>query len=825
MRFLRPLLCAVLLAVLPSLRAQPIDAAFAPSLDAEVFALAAQSDGKILVAGNFTTIGSVARIRLARLNSDGSLDGSFTPSPNTTSSCLALQPDGKILVGGDFTAVNGLVRARLARLNADGSLDPTFTNGADASVRAIVLQPDGKILVGGYFVQFAGTARTSLVRLNADGSLDAAFSPVITGTLFPTSATFIEAIAVQPDGKIFVGGNFTTVAGQTRNSLARLNADGSLDATFTLNANSDVQTIVFQSDGKMLVAGSFSQLGGINRAHVVRLLSNGTVDPAFTTSGTDSAVQQVGVQTDGKILLSGNFNLVGSVTRRRLARLNIDGSLDLTFDPDVTGALGLSTPSVYALIAPEAGQVVFGGAFTTVSGQTHNGLARLGNPPVLSLQPTDITASAGAGLTLTVAATGTNLRYQWRRNGTALAGATTATLSLPDFQIADTGSYTVAVSSVIGTTVSPAANLVLAAPIDTRSLAITVTPQSEHALAGTRVTLVSAAVGSAVTFQWKKDGAALPGATAANYTLPSVFTGDMGYYSVVVSSGGSSIESRAAILTVAVPGVEGRLINVSTRGFVPAGGSLTPGFVIAGNGNKRLLIRAIGPTLLRFGVNGIIPDPRLDVVPLGSVTALAANDDWVAGAALTAATNATGAFTLDPASRDSALLTDLAANGSGYTARITTASATTSGLVLAEVYDTEITNSPARLSNVSTRGFVGTGANALVPGFVIGGGGPKQLLIRAVGPGLAPFGVTGLLADPQLSVIPLGKTASVASNDNWGGTTALSAAFAAVGAFALPTDSKDAAVLVRLPPGAYTVTVSGVGDTTGTALVEIYDVP
>lgn len=130
-----------------------------------------------------------------------------------------------------------------------------------------------------------------------------------------------------------------------------------------------------------------------------------------------------------------------------------------------------------------------------------------------------------------------------------------------------------------------------------------------------------------------------------------------------------------------------------------------------------------------------------------------------------------------------------------------------------------------QIVNVSTRGFVGTGANALVPGFVIGGSGPLQLLIRAVGPGLAPFGVTGLLADPQLTVTPLGKDTPVATNDNWGGTATLTAAFAAAGAFALPLDSKDAAALLRLPPGAYTVTVAGVGGTTGTALVEIYEVP
>jgi hypothetical protein len=139
------------------------------------------------------------------------------------------------------------------------------------------------------------------------------------------------------------------------------------------------------------------------------------------------------------------------------------------------------------------------------------------------------------------------------------------------------------------------------------------------------------------------------------------------------------------------------------------------------------------------------------------------------------------------------------------------------------VYDEDPLTSPVRLVNVSTSGFVGVGEQALVPGFVIGGSAPKLLLIRAVGPGLAQFGVGDVLADPQLSLMPLGQNFTVAANDNWGGTTSLQAAFAEAGAFALPAGSKDAAVVVRLPPGGYTVVVSGVASTTGTALVEIYD--
>lgn len=352
--------------------------------------------------------------------------------------------------------------------------------------------------------------------------------------------------------------------------------------------------------------------------------------------------------------------------------------------------------------------------------------------------------------------------------------------------------------------------------------------QSTHANAGDTAVIGVAANGLDLRFQWQKDGVGIASATNATYLIGRATSGDMGYYSVLVSSGGTTIETTPAILTVATPGVSGRIVNVSTRGFVPAGGSLTPGFVLRGSGTKRLVVRAVGPTLLRFGLGGSLADPRMDLVPLGAGNAVLSNDDWGSPAAdvalLVSLSSIVAAFPLDPGTKDAAAIATLdTGTNRAYTVRITGPDAAASGIALAEVYDADAATSPVELTNVSTRGFVGTGANALVPGFVIAGEGPKQLLIRAVGPGLTQFGVTGVLADPQLSVVPLGKDFPVATSDNW--LSDLRPAFVAVGAFPLPPDSKDAAVLVRLPPGGYTVLVSGVGGTTGTALVEIYDVP
>ena len=822
-----PRLAALCLLPVAGASAQTLDALFAPNPNAEVFALAAQPDGKILLGGNFTLLGAAARGRLARINADGSLEAAFNPAPNSTVSALRLQPDGKILVGGGFTVLGGNNRARIARLNADGSLDAGFIASADGvTVDHIALQPDGKVLLAGLFTQINGLPRAALARLNADGSLDTTFDvPIVNSSSTPNTPAVL-AVALQPDGKILIAGNFITVAGRPRNNVARLNADGSLDALFAPDANFTVSAVAVQPDGRIVMGGAFTAVGGAARNRLARLNADGTVDFGFSSSA-DASVQRLALQADGRILVGGTFSSLTGGLRSRLARVGPDGALDLTFDPNVTGTVGGSSPGIYALMVPGPDQVVLGGAFSSVSGQPRSGLARLGSPlPVITRPPADAAALAGATVSLSVASNvATGAQFQWRRNGAPVAGATNATLTLANVQAGDAGAYTVAVTNTFGTTTSTAATLTLGAPASAATLALTAAPQPQHAQAGARVALSAAGAGTGIAFQWRKDGVALAAATGATYTISSATGADMGYYTVVVASGGTAIESAAAILTVATPGVEGRLINVSTRGFVPAGGALTPGFVLAGGGAKRLLVRGVGPTLARFGLAGVLADPRLEVVPLGSVASLAANDDWAASQALATTATAVGAFALDAASRDSALLTDLAAGGAGYTVRITTAAATASGLALAEVYDADPAGSPARLINVSTRGFVGSGAEALVPGFVIGGAGPRQLLIRAVGPGLAPFGVTGLLNDPQLSVAPLGRAAPVAANDNWGGAPGLIAAFAAVGAFGLPAGSGDAAVVVWLPPGAYTVTVSGVGGATGVALVEIYDMP
>jgi hypothetical protein len=264
-----------------------------------------------------------------------------------------------------------------------------------------------------------------------------------------------------------------------------------------------------------------------------------------------------------------------------------------------------------------------------------------------------------------------------------------------------------------------------------------------------------------------------------------------------------------------------RLINLSARAVsAPGANSLIGGFVISGT-SKTVLLRGVGPTLTQFGVTGAVTDPQL-VLDSGS-TQIQAVGAWGGSPTLSTAFSKVGAFALPAASKDDALLTSLA--GGSYTAQVVSTSGAT-GIALAEIYDADPNNlnSASRLVNLSARSAVGTGTNVLIAGFVVGGTGTEQVLIRAIGPTLSSFGVSGTLASPQLTLTTANGT-MIASNTGWNGTAALTSAFSQVGAFPLSSTSKDSAILVTLGPGSYTAVVSGANGTTGVALVEVYEVP
>lgn len=334
-------------------------------------------------------------------------------------------------------------------------------------------------------------------------------------------------------------------------------------------------------------------------------------------------------------------------------------------------------------------------------------------------------------------------------------------------------------------------------------------PTGHSILLGTGTALAVSAQGAGhLWYQWFKDGVPVEGATQAALSLSGTSPSHMGSYSVVVANAGGAVSSAPAKVEIATGSA---LANLSVRTTLAAGQVLTLGAVVSG-GAKNVLIRAAGPALAPFGVSGMA-DPRLELYQGGGTTAIATNDDWPGS--LAGAFAAVGAFAFPAGSRDAAVSQRLSG---AFTVR---ALGTGAGVILVEAYDTDGGISP-RLVNVSARNRVGTGSDILIAGLSLNGAGSKQVLIRAVGPTLTAFGVTGVLGDPALSVID-GTGATVGSNDNW--SAALAATFAQVGAFPLAPGGRDAALLVTLPAGTtYTIQVTGANNTTGEALVEVYEV-
>lgn len=345
-----------------------------------------QNDGKIIIGGRFNAYDGISRRKIARLNMNGSVDTSFDPGLGfgTSSSEIiyasAIQNDGKIIIGGNFTRYNNNIKyAGLARLNPDGSQDTTFKlitgvkgYSFNTSVRTISLQSDGKIIIGGYFSSYNGTTRNSLARINSDGSLDTTFNVVL-----PSNVNVFSS-AIQSNGKIVIAGNFTSINGITLNRIARLNVDGSLDATFDpgtgIGVGSANSICINKYDGKITIGGRFDSYNGIVRYNLARLNSDGSLDNSFDSGsiiGTaNSTVYACALQNDGKVVIGGNFN---SNVTRYFTRLNEDGSIDSTFNQYSKTI----TNYIHSICLQGDGKILIGGLFITYNGSGKIGLARV----------------------------------------------------------------------------------------------------------------------------------------------------------------------------------------------------------------------------------------------------------------------------------------------------------------------------------------------------------------------------------------------------------------------------------------------------------------
>ena len=297
---------------------------FAPGAgaNAPVLAVATQPDGKVLIGGTFSQVDGVPRNLMARLNSDGSLDGGFDPGVTgpafSAVEDIALQSDGRIVIGGSFTGVAGSSRVGLARLNPDGSLDTGFTADLDANqdVYGLRVLPDDAILIGGTFNTVGGVPREHVAKLRANGALDTTFAPAAG------QDDYVYAIDGHPDGTVVIGGPFRQVAGVSRERIARLKPDGSLDMGFNPAADRVVRTVITQRDGKVLVGGDFQQIDGLVREHFTRLDADGHVDSTFAHQGFNLPVESMSLQPDGKAVVGGDFTSAGATPRNRIARVH-----------------------------------------------------------------------------------------------------------------------------------------------------------------------------------------------------------------------------------------------------------------------------------------------------------------------------------------------------------------------------------------------------------------------------------------------------------------------------------------------------------------------
>jgi len=357
-----------------------------------VYTTVVLSNGKVLVGGCFTEFDGVAAGRIIRLNSDGSIDNSFSTGTGFDDCVnkIRVQSNGKILVVGGFTDFNSSSRNYICRLNADGSLDATFDpgTGADAQIFDCLIHPsNGTILIGGDFLNYDGASRNSIARLNSDGSIDTSFDPGMGPGGSPNN--YVLCLGLQTSGKIVAAGNFHSYAGNTAEAIFRTNPDGSFDSSFDCDpgANARINDMYIDGNDRVTIAGIFSEVDGASRNGLARLNSDGTIESSSTFDpgtgvgavGSSPTVYAVTQNNQGKYLIGGNFNSYDGATLNHFALLDnyvqnvsIGGVADANFQPGIGPNDELRTCTAQA-----DGRIIIGGYFTSYTGTSVNKVARI----------------------------------------------------------------------------------------------------------------------------------------------------------------------------------------------------------------------------------------------------------------------------------------------------------------------------------------------------------------------------------------------------------------------------------------------------------------
>lgn len=310
-----------------------------------VRASALQSDGKLLIGGLFDTIGFFTRKNMARIDSSGQLDTSFQTGIGFNNEVFAISENGqRILAAGFFNSYNGTTVPSLVCLLPNGQRDTSFilANNVFLSINVVHLMPNNMAYIGGNMTNYNGTPVGRLIRLHPNGTLDTTFN---IGTGFSSTVT---SLTIQPDGKLLVGGNFSTVNGQTHNRIVRLNPNGSIDTTFNsgTGANSNIPAICVQNDGKILIGGGFTTYNGVAITRLARLLSNGSIDTSFTQAfSVNGGITSIKLQANGRIVAAGGFSSYNNVQVSRVVRLNNTGCIPPTQPTISTSATVKNCPS------------------------------------------------------------------------------------------------------------------------------------------------------------------------------------------------------------------------------------------------------------------------------------------------------------------------------------------------------------------------------------------------------------------------------------------------------------------------------------------------
>jgi outer membrane protein assembly factor BamB len=695
---------------------------------------------------------------------------------NNITCAPAVAPDGSVYVGS--------IDQSLHAFDADGTLRWSAATGGLLDTSAAAIAPDGTIYAGsndGRLYAFAPTSATPRWAVTVASGSSAGYAP-----------------AVAPDGTIYL-----------RCADGYLYALNPADGVQRWRARTPGSTT--QSYGSPTIAPDGTIYVGADDKKLYAVRPDGTIKWTFPAENE--------IYTAPALDAAGNLYF-GVLTSGKLYSVAPDGTPRWVY---AGATLGTSSSPV---LSPDGGTVYFAAYDAKLHAvDAATGAARWTFPLGREVRASSPAVDANGvvyvgcydGLLYAVNPDGTLKRTwataDWIRSSPAISG-TTLYVGSNDHKLY---AFDLGVGPAPGPWAQFRGGPRRLGRVVNEALAIALQPESQTAIAGRSVSVGVTATGNPpLTYQWQRNGREIVGAIGSMLTLDPVTAADAGTYTVVVTGPQGSVRSAPATLTV-LPGGPSRLLNVSARANVGAGRILIVGLVMSG-GAKPVLLRAVGPGLGPLVPAGIplIDDARLLVYgPTG--TLVQANDNWGGDPVLAAAFTAVGAFPLSTGSLDAALVRSV---DGVQTAHLV---ASGSGLGLIEAYDATAAFSP-RLVNLSARYLVGNGARALIAGFVIDGPGAMTLLIRGIGPALAaaPFRLTGVLADPQLDVFD-GAQQRVAGNNDW--PAGLADTFAATGAFTLTPGSRDAALVVTLPPGAYTAQLTGVNGATGEGLVEIYEVP